>query len=235
MKTETKNPILGLLFAGNAVRFYPREPEPWPFRSDVLDALGIKHNNRAVQDLPKKWVDTVLSAVANDDSRSGPKTRARHTQKTVIIAPMAAMSLAFRSRKPEAEAFVEWLEEVLQQIAKYGVYVAGADPAERCSLLYHRWKLERATEIATANTELESRGLVTIALFAELNQVELRDVLSFARIASQEAIEAGESRTRVYTRTGMRRAYSYAVLRNAFARLQPQLPWVEESPAAAQG
>ena len=76
---------------------------------------------------------------------------------------------------------------------------------------------------------------MTIALFAELNQVELRDVLSFARIASQEAIEAGESRTRVYTRTGMRRAYSYAVLRNAFARLQPQLPWVEESPAAAQG
>jgi hypothetical protein len=133
-------------------------------------------------------------------------------------------------------SFVLWLlEDVLPQIAKYGVYAAGSDPGERCTLLYHRWKLERAKEITTANAELAERGLVTIALFAELNQVELRDVLSFARLAAQEAIGAGESRTRVYTRAGMRRAYSDAVLRNALSRLQPQLPWAEESPAAAHG
>ncbi len=153
----------------------------------------------------------------------------------VIIKPIAAMSLAFRSNKLEAKGFVDWLDDLMRQMSKYGVAVAGTDPEERCKLLHRRWKVERATQIAVANAELAESGLVTIALFAELNQVELRDVLSFARIASQEAIEAGESRTRVYTRTGMRRAYSDAVLRNALARLQPQLPWVDETPAAAQG
>ena len=232
MKTETKNPILDLLFAGHQMRLVPREPEPWLVLSDVCSSLGLSNPSMVLKPVPKKWV----AALSITEGSSTRKSGQRDTQNVTIISPAGAMFLAFRSRKPEAQALVDWLlEDVLPQIAKYGVYVAGADPAERCSLLYHRWKLERATEITTANAELESRGLVTIALFAELNQVELRDVLSFARIASQEAIEAGESRTRVYTRTGMRRAYSDAVLRNALSRLQPQLPWADETPAAAQG
>jgi len=232
MKTETKNPILDLLFAGHKIRLAPRDPEPWLVGLDVCAALGLNSPRERLARLPDEW----RSAVTISDGTSARKTRARVTQNVTIISPAAAMYLAFRSNKPEAKAFANWLlEDVLPQIAKYGVYVAGADPAERCTLLYHRWKLERAKEITTANAELAERGLVTIALFAELNQVELRDVLSFARIASQEAIAAGESRTRVYTRAGMRRAYSDAVLRNALSRLQPQLPWAEESPAAAQG
>ena len=232
MKTDTKNPILDLLFAGRQMRLVPREPEPWLVLSDVCAALGLNNPSMVLKPMPEKW----RAALSITEGSSTRKSGQRATQTVTIISPAGAMFLAFRSRKPEAKALVDWLlEDVLPQIAKYGVYVAGADPAERCSLLYHRWKLERATEITTANAELAERGLVTIALFAELNQVELRDVLSFARIAAQEAIEAGESRTRVYTRTGMRRAYSDAVLRNALARLQPQLPWAEESPAAAQG
>lgn len=220
MNTTTTNPILDLLFAGQSVRFVPREPEPWPVSVDVCRALDIKNPSDAIKSLPAKW----RSTLGITEGWSGRNPEKKQAKRVVIIAPVGAMILAARSRKPEAVAFLEWLEEVLQQIAKYGTYVAGADPSERCTLIYHRWKLERAKEIAAANTELEARGLKTIALFAEVNQVELRDALSFSRLASQASIEAGESRTRVYTRKGMRRAYSDAVLRAALARLQPQLP-----------
>jgi prophage antirepressor-like protein len=243
MKAKITNPILDLLFAGQAVRLVPREPEPWLVAADVCKALGLDSSDKQLSRLPAELRHEVVNTgeltdklSVNSRERNTELTdnftvnsRRRGTPKIAIISPTAVMYLAFRSRKPQAMSFVRWLlEEVLPQIAKYGVYVAGTDPAERCTLLWHRWKLEREKEIGHANAELERRGLLTIALFAELNQVELRDVLSFARLASQEAIAAGESRARVYTRGGMRRAYSDAVLRAALARLQPRLPWNED-------
>lgn len=253
MTTNNINPILELLFARKKVRFVEREPEPWLVRADVASALGIADDTDAFNGIEPEWRDEVIITTVSDpketrarsacapvnnrgtspgadpkESRSSSPQKARHTQKMVIISPAGAMFLAFRSRKPEAKAFVNWLlEEVLPEIAKYGVYVAGADPAEKCTLLWHRWRLERAREIRAANADLEAQGLKTIALFRELNQVELRDVLSFGRHAAQCAFEAGEGRKRVYTKNGMRRAYSDAVLTAALARLQPQLPWEE--------
>lgn len=233
---ESPNPILNLLFARKPVRFVPREPEPWLFRVDVAEALALDDRTRSFDTMPRKWVETVtvpvVSARVNDAGTSGRKTRARDTQKVVIISPAGAMFLAFRSRSPEALAFVDWLlEQVLPEVAKYGVYVAGADPAEKCTLLWHRWREERHREIQTANAVLAENGLQTIAMFRELNQVELRDVLSFARNAAQCAMEAREDRTRAYTSKGMRRAYSEAVLKAALLRMQPQLPWPEEAAA----
>jgi prophage antirepressor-like protein len=231
MKTTSGNPILDLLFAGHAVRLVPRDPEPWLVGADVCEVLAIRNPWDAMKAIPEKW----RSTLGITEGRSGRNADKNQAKRVMIIAPAGAMYLAFRSRKPEAQAFVDWLlEEVLPQIAKYGTYVAGADAAERCCLLYHRWKLERAKEIAAANAELASRGLVTIALFAEANRVELRDVLSFARLASMEASGAGEPRARVYTRAGMRRAYSEAVLRAALARLQPMLPWADTAKEAGR-
>ena len=116
------------------------------------------------------------------------------------------MMLAFRSRKPEAKAFVRWLlEDVLGEYVKYGTVVAGTDPAERCSLLWHRMRVERAREIDAANAKLKESGMQTIAVFRELNAVEVRDVLSLARLASQCAVEVGETRARFFTKGGMRR------------------------------
>lgn len=279
MKTPSKpmhNPILDLLFAGQAVRLINREPEPWLVGADVCEILDIKNSRDAIQGVPEKWRSHVVvsdlgitevrsntgadlgtaevssangsgvgttevrssngSDVGDTDTRSKRKRGENINRKMVIISPAGAMYLAFRSRKPEAQSFVNWLlEDVLPEIAKYGVYVAGADPAEKCTLLWHRWRHERAREIAAANTELEERGLKTISLFCDLKEIELRDVLSFARHASQCALELGEQRTRIYTRRGMRRAYSDAVLCAALARLQPQLPWTEgEAPSAPE-
>jgi prophage antirepressor-like protein len=224
--SATKNPILDLLFAGQNVRLVPREPEPWLVGVDVCRVLGLESPRERLNRLPEKW----RAAVTIRDASSSRKSGQRKTQNAVIIAPAGAMYLAFRSGKPEAQAFADWLlEEVLPQIAKFGVYVAGTEPAERCKLLWHRWRHERAKEIAAANAELEAKGLVTIALFAELNRVELRDLLGFARLACAESMKAGEKRARVYTKGGMRRAYSDRVLRAALARLQPQLPFPEDA------
>jgi len=222
--TNSKNPILDLLFAGRSVRLVPREPEPWLVAADVCAALGLASYDKQLARLPEELRHEQAICPDNLSDQIRRRRGENITRQMAIISPAAAMYLAFRSRKPQAMSFVLWLlDDVLPQIAKHGVYVAGTDPSERCTLLFHRWKLERAAEIGRANASLEERGLKTIALFAQLNAIELRDALSFSRLASQESIEAGESRTRVYTRAGMRRAYSEAVLRSALARFQPTL------------
>jgi hypothetical protein len=125
-----------------------------------------------------------------------------------------------------------WTNEKIIELFRYGTAVDASDPAERCTLLWHRWKLEKAKELKKAALRLQEQGLKTIALFREENAIDFRDLLSFARLASQCAMEAGEHRTRVYTRKGMRRAYSDSVLADALARLQPHLPWPEETQMA---
>ena len=242
MNTKTTNPILDVLFAGEKIRIVPREPNHWFVAADVCRVLGLASIDKQIAGLPPELAaDTVLLPVSDptdcrNGSASDPKdirngsARKRGenlTRRMTIISQHAVMFLAMRSNKPAAIQFCLWITDILDEIAKYGVYVAGADPAERCTLLRHRWLLERQTQIKAANADLEAQGLQTIALFRELNQVELRDVLSFGRHAAQCAMEAGEGRKRVYTKTGMRRAYSDAVLKAALARLQPQLPWPE--------
>ena len=245
-----QNPILDLLFAGQHVRFVPREPEPWLVHADVCRVLDVSNPWRVLRDIPEKWqgraqIDRVCDLrnrrshpVGSDALNSGVssprKSRARHTQTASIISPFGAMFLAFRSRKPEAEGFVEWLfEDVLADFLKYGVSVAGSTPAERCKLLWHRLRIEREAEIAAANASLEQTGLQTIAMFRAKNAVEPRGGLSHAPRAAPCAKEQGEGRVRSFTREGMRRAYSDTVLHAALARLQPQLPWPAVGASAA--
>lgn len=66
MKTETKNPILDLLFAGHQMRLVPREPEPWLVLSDVCSALGLSNPSMVLKPVPKKWV----SALSITEGRS---------------------------------------------------------------------------------------------------------------------------------------------------------------------
>lgn len=221
---NTLDPI-NVLFQAHEVRFVQIDGKPHVVGKDACEVLGLKNHNDAMRDLPERWkMEVEVCGVAKDD----PTSRARKTQRMVVLTISAVLELVLKSRKPEAVAFKVWLlEEVLPQLLKYGYYVTGSTAADRCSRLWWLYKEERAREIADAQTRLTERALMTVSQFRELHEIAGRDILSFSRIAAQVRLERQEleQRVRVFTHRGMRSAYSLDTLLEAKRRLQPQLPF----------
>ena len=82
--------------------------------SDVCDVLGITNNRNVVSRLSENGIHT-LETVTNGG-----------TQSLTFISLSNVFKVIFTSRKPEAEAFADWLtDEVLPSIANRGYYVMG--------------------------------------------------------------------------------------------------------------
>jgi len=87
--------------------------EVWFVAADVCSILGIVNASDAIGRLNPAW--TMVSEIP---------TPSRGVQKMVVITEGAVYKLAFRSNKPEAERFTDWIAgEVIPQIRKTGRYV----------------------------------------------------------------------------------------------------------------
>ncbi len=87
--------------------------EVWFVAADVCNVLGIANASDAVSRLNPAW--TMVSEIP---------TPSRGIQKMVVITEGAVYKLAFRSSKPEAERFTDWIAgEVIPQIRKTGRYI----------------------------------------------------------------------------------------------------------------
>jgi len=111
-------------FQGHEVRSLMDESgNPWLAAKDVAAALGIKWNgNDTLKAIRADWKLTMELA------DSGQKRR------VLFINEAAMYKLAFRSDKPEADAFTEWVaSEVLPTLRKTGTYSLKANllPAPR--------------------------------------------------------------------------------------------------------
>jgi anti-repressor protein len=126
------------------VRTLIREGEPWFVSRDLCDALGISDVWNAVNRLPDGMKDTAIVSTLG-----GP-------QNASVINEAGLYKLAFTSRKPEAEAFTDWVaSEVLPSIRKYGMY---ATPATVEAML-----ADPDTMIRTLTALKEERALRTQA------------------------------------------------------------------------
>lgn len=98
--------------------------EFWFLANDVCEILGYKNTSKAVTDHCKDKGVTKLDTPAQCDITNGYATsKARKTQEMVYINEPNLYRLIIKSRKPEAEAFEEWvMEEVLPTIRKTGSY-----------------------------------------------------------------------------------------------------------------
>lgn len=113
-------------FQGNDLRVEIIDGEPWFVGIDVCQGLGIANHRDAIANLPQKWKSVV--GVTDPHGRIQP---------TLCIKEPALYKLAFRSNKPEAEVFTEWVaEEVLPSIRKTGSYGMPAKSATLPSLLF---------------------------------------------------------------------------------------------------
>lgn len=95
------------------VRTVLLEGQVWFVAKDVCDVLEIVNNRDAVSSLSPK----VKRVVANADAMG-------RVQQMTVVSEAGVYKLAFRSNKPEAEKFTDWVAgEVIPQIRKTGKYV----------------------------------------------------------------------------------------------------------------
>lgn len=86
--------------------------EVWWVAKDVCDCLGIKNNRDAVTNLSDHQKDVVVL-----------RDTIGREQKMTTVSESGLYKLVFRSRKPEAECFTDWVvDEVLPSIRKTGSY-----------------------------------------------------------------------------------------------------------------
>lgn len=97
MKTEIWN--------GHSIRFIEVNNEWWAVGKDVTEALGLKQTSRALNGLNKDGV--TVSKVIDNMGR---------TQIVNVINEINIYNLVFKSRKPEAEAFKQWIFEIIKEL-----------------------------------------------------------------------------------------------------------------------
>lgn len=119
-------------WAGYSIRFVERNGEWWAVAQDVCEALGLKQVTRAMRSLKNVQRYNVcdrnnsqitsngkqaLNSVC-DLTNSKVTSRARDTQMMNIIGEKDIYRLVFKSRKPEAEAFQDWVYETIRELRR---------------------------------------------------------------------------------------------------------------------
>ena len=88
--------------------------QPWFCGTDVATILELKHIRETLRQIKPEWKHSVRIADAIGRMR-----------KTAFVNEPALYKLVFRSRKPEAEKFTDWIAvEVLPTIRKTGTFPA---------------------------------------------------------------------------------------------------------------
>ena len=103
--------------ANVTVRTQQVNDEPWFVAKDVVAALGIGWNGTTLASIPDEWKGMRTFRTPSSGTRGGGE------QMLTVINEAALYKLAFRSNKPQADAFVNWVAgEVLPAIRQTGQY-----------------------------------------------------------------------------------------------------------------
>ena len=100
-------------WAGHSIRFVERSGEWWAVAQDVCEALGLRYVTKAMKSLKNVQQYNVC-----DLNNSQVTSRARDTQAMNSIGEKDIYRLIFKSRKPEAEAFQDWVYETIRELRK---------------------------------------------------------------------------------------------------------------------
>ena len=101
-------------WAGHSIRFVERSGEWWAVAQDVCEALGLRYVTKAMKSLKNVQQYSVCDLNNSQVSSDG----VRNMQTMNIIGEKDIYRLIFRSRKPEAEAFQDWVYETIRELRK---------------------------------------------------------------------------------------------------------------------
>jgi prophage antirepressor-like protein len=102
---------------GHPLRFVERDGEWWAVANDVAAALGYEHpENAVIQHC--KYPYTLKRGIGVTTGKKRDGTSAIQKVDVVLIAEKDIYRLIFRSRLPEAEAFQDWVCDVVKELRK---------------------------------------------------------------------------------------------------------------------
>lgn len=160
-RVEDKNQAVPYLFKDQPVRAIAGHAgEVWFVARDVARVLDLAWHGKILDSIPETWKGVRKLLTPSSGSRGGGE------QSVTVINEAGLYKLAFRSNKPEAEEFTNWVAfVVLPSIRKHGAYMTPQtieDVLENPDLvigLATRLKEERARtaalEVANARIEAE--------------------------------------------------------------------------------
>ena len=170
------------------VRVIMQNGEPWFVAKDVCEIFEIEKHRDAVSRLSDSQRGSVLV-----DTLGGK-------QEMAAINEAGLYRLIFRSRKPEAERFTEWVtSEVLPSIRKHGAYMtpetieAALLNPDTIILLATRLKNEQQKRLQAEQTIQQQAPKV---LFADAVTASKSSVLigELAKILKQNGVDIGQNR-----------------------------------------
>lgn len=157
------------VFQDNQIRMTLENGQPWFVARDVCKALGLHWNGSALASIQVDWqgLRKFRTPSGNQDVR--------------VISEPAVYKLAFRSNKPSADAFTNWVaSEVLPAIRKTGKFEAKPELKQKAlPNPKPKRKALPAPEVAFAEKAMKTSARVT----ALRNEVyfasrEMRDVFT---------------------------------------------------------
>lgn len=101
-------------WAGYSIRFVERNGEWWAVAQDVCEALGLRYVTKAMKSLKNVQQYSVCDLNNSQVSSNG----VRNMQTMNIIGEKDIYRLVFKSRRPEAEAFQDWVYETIRELRK---------------------------------------------------------------------------------------------------------------------
>lgn len=166
--------------------------EPWFVAKDVAQALGITWNGKTLASIPERWKGMRNFLTPSSGTRGGGD------QTLAIINEAALYKLAFRSNKPNADRFANWVAgEVLPSIRRTGSY-SGTPGAEREKLplpkfrpFYDEWKQRIAPYVS--RKELEQVAVLLCLSLSHVTKV-YRGTSVSARVVRSITGQAMENR-----------------------------------------
>jgi|SRR5581483_10814273 len=109
-------------FNGSGIRCTGTDRDLWFVAKDVCEALEIAWRGGTLDQIPAEWRGMRKLRIPR---RNSDGTMGFQFQDMVVIKEAAVYKLAFRSNKPSADAFTNWVaSEVLPAIRKTGAYIA---------------------------------------------------------------------------------------------------------------
>ena len=168
----------------------------WFVAKDVCDVLGLEQVSRALQGLEK---DSGLLKVPH------PQNPHKFLEVNGVNEP-GLYKLIFKSRKPEAEAFQEWVfHEVLPSIRKSGMYLTDkaaeaylTDPEEFAKMAARCSALERKVEAMERKLEEHySFSVLGHTVLAQTGAISFKEGAAFL---SQHGVPTGQNRLYEYCR-----------------------------------
>lgn len=104
------------------VRTITKDEEIWFVAKDICGILGLNNISKALENHREEKDKCVIRIC--DITNSDTTSKSRKTQDMLCINEQGLYKLIFKSRKPFAEEFQDWLcEEVIPSIRKDGMYI----------------------------------------------------------------------------------------------------------------